>query len=121
MAVARGLVEELFVGQSQDGPVTVALERDRHQRLAFRRRMPRPREDETFVRHHLAIDAADVVPLAAGAAHDETESSPDTHVGLDVHRVVDLPRPPPAFYLLRIRPGGVDLRRRRVESPPDGE
>jgi hypothetical protein len=38
VAITRGLVEELFVHQGQQGPVTVTLERDRDQCFSLRSR-----------------------------------------------------------------------------------
>src|SRR6187455_1772286 len=43
--VARGLVEELFVDQCEERTRAVRLDQDRHERLALRRRAPRPGED----------------------------------------------------------------------------
>src|SRR5690242_16087843 len=62
MAIARRLVEEQLVQQRQDGAVAVRLECDGDLRLALRRGLPVPGEDEPFVRHDLAIDAEHVMP-----------------------------------------------------------
>ena len=64
MAIARGLVEELLVDQRQQRSTLVRLDQDGDERLALRRRAPGPGEDELFVAHHLAVDAADVMLLA---------------------------------------------------------
>src|ERR1700688_976213 len=50
MAVAGGLIEELLMMQRQQRAVAIGLQRDRHQRLAFRGRMPCPAEHQKPVR-----------------------------------------------------------------------
>src|SRR5262249_41403302 len=82
MTVARGFVEELLVGQREQGPVAVAFELDRHQRFALRRGPPGPGENELPVRHDLAERSAHVVLLAARRAHHDAIAAADTGVGL---------------------------------------
>ncbi len=53
VAIARFLVEELLMQQSQDHAVTVGFGDGSDQRLALRRRTPRPREHQSLVRHDL--------------------------------------------------------------------
>src|SRR5882757_6496051 len=64
VAIACGLVEQLFVVQGEKRAVTVRLKRHRDQRFTLRRRMPGPAENKFPVRHHVAIDAADLVMSA---------------------------------------------------------
>src|SRR6266567_6548653 len=58
MVVAGGLIKELGVMEDHQCAGTVRLQRDRHQRFAFRRRVPGPGEDQKLIRHNLAIGAA---------------------------------------------------------------
>src|SRR4051812_40959793 len=58
MVVARGLVEELLVGEDHQGACAVGLDRHPDQRFPLGRRVPGPGEHQSLVRHHLAIDAA---------------------------------------------------------------
>src|SRR5436853_7560567 len=64
MTVTGGLVEELFVVEHKQRALTVGLQQHRNQRLAFGGRMPCPTENQPFIRHHLAIDPADLEVLA---------------------------------------------------------
>src|SRR5262245_37791694 len=88
MAVARSFVEELLVGQREQGAVAVARELDRHHRLALGRRPPGPGEYELAVRHHLAEGSAHVVLLAVAApAHHDAIAAADAGVSLRQHRI----------------------------------
>src|SRR4029453_6032802 len=86
MAIARGLVEELLVGEREQGPVAVRLELDRYQRFALGRGSPGPGEHELPVRHHLAKRSAHVVLLAIGRGPHDAIAAADARVGLGQHR-----------------------------------
>src|SRR5258706_3407335 len=85
MAVARGLIEQLLMVEREQRALAVRLQRDRHQRFAFRRRMPGPAEHQPLVRHHLAIDSADLVILVVGRKAD-AEASADPRVDVRLLR-----------------------------------
>src|SRR3982074_822773 len=87
MTVARRFVEELLVGQRQQGAVAVGLELDRHQRFSFRRGPPGPGEDKPAVRHDLAERPAHIVLLAALCAPDAAIAAADARVGLGQYRL----------------------------------
>src|SRR5919112_893399 len=61
VTVTGMLIEELLVRERHDGVVAVGFELDRDERLTLRRGAPRPGKDQLLVRHHLAINAADIV------------------------------------------------------------
>src|SRR5207244_10665393 len=96
VAVARALVEELLVGQRQQPAVTIGLEQHRDQRFALRRRVPCPGEHKLLVRQHLAVDAADLVPLVVGVCNHPIAAT-DAQIGLGLY-ALDLSRPEPARY-----------------------
>src|ERR1700737_100935 len=64
MVVACGCINELGVMEDHQGAGAARLQRDRPQRFALRRRMPGPGEDQPFIRHDLAVDAAGLEILA---------------------------------------------------------
>ena len=66
VVVARGLIDELRVMEGEQGAAAVGPDRHRHLGDALRRRMPGPAEHQPLVRHHLAIDAADLVIFTVG-------------------------------------------------------
>ena len=68
--VARSLVEELLVSQGELRTSAVRSDINGHKRFAFRRRAPCPGEHELPVGHDFAINAAYVMLLPVGAAHD---------------------------------------------------
>ena len=70
MTVARVRVEELLVQQRHDRSVTVAFERQCHQRFALGRGLPGPGENKFLVRDDLPVNPADIVVLAARSSHD---------------------------------------------------
>ena len=121
MVVARLLVEELLVRQRQDGAVIVGLEVDRDLRFALGRALPGPREDQLAVGHDLAIDAAHAVMLAIGRPELHAEAAADPEIGLGDGGVGMAGDAPPADHFFRLRPGLVELRRRRFEAPLEGE
>src|ERR1700682_1707669 len=121
VAVACGLIEELLMVKRQQRTIAVRLQRNRHQRFAFRRRMPRPAEHQPLVRHHLAIDAAGFVILVVGR-EDDAEAPADPRVDVRLHRAnLGVRGPEPTRYFLRVRPRGVDFLRRGIETAFDGE
>src|SRR5262245_64216376 len=70
--VARSLVEELLMREDHQGAVAIGPDRYRHQRPALGRRVPGPAEHQPLMRHHFAIDAADLGMLAG--LHVETDA-----------------------------------------------
>ena len=84
VAVARILVEELLVRQRQQRSTAVGLQQHRDQRFTLRRALPRPGEDDFFVRHHFAIDAADVM-LVAGRDHLDVIAAANAQIGFRAH------------------------------------
>src|ERR1700687_2179636 len=120
VAVAGGLVEELLVGEGQSGAAAIGLDQDGDERLALRRGAPGPSEHELLVRHHLAIDAADVMLLAVDAAHDDAEAAADARVRLGAQGL-DLFRPEPLGYFFGLRPRGVDFSGGCGETTLKGE
>src|SRR5882757_5030501 len=122
VAVARGRIEELLMEQRQQRAGAIRLQRDREQRLALRRRMPGPAEHQPFVRHDLAIDAADLEILAVGACEADAVAAADTQVGLGLHRAfLDAGRSEPRDYFFRVGPRGVDFGGRRIDTTFDRE
>src|SRR5258706_7149700 len=122
MAVARGLIEQSLVVQSEQRAAAVRLQRDRYQRFAFRGRMPGPAEHQPLVRHHLAIDAADFAILTVFLAEAEAVASADPRVDAGLLRACfDRRRHEPARYFLRIGPRRVDFFRRGIETTFEGE
>jgi hypothetical protein len=120
VAITCGFIEELFVHQGEQGPVSVTLERDRYERLSFRSRTPGPSEYQLFVWHHLAIDAADVVLLTIRSAKDDAEAPADADVRLGPQYFSVLGTEP-VRYSRRVRPGPVNFRRQRVQATLEGE
>src|SRR5579871_813491 len=116
MALARRLIEQLLMLQREQRALAIRLQRDRHLRFTLGRRMPGPAEDEAPVRHHLAVDAADLIIFAC-RGEAEAEASADPHIRLGLQRVRARVRPAePAHYFLRVGPGGKDLFGRRVDA-----
>src|SRR5262245_11451121 len=84
--------------------------------------MPGPAEHETMARHEFAIDAADLVLLAALAGEVDAVAAPDSEVDRGRDRgLVCLARPKPARYSLWVRPRAVHLGGRRFEPSLEGE
>src|SRR5260370_39737075 len=83
--------------------------------------MPRQTEYPPPIRHHFAIDAAGFVILVVGREAD-AEASADPRVDVRLHRANPGVRgSEPTRHFLRVRPRGVDFRRRRIETTFDGE
>src|ERR1043166_7164861 len=120
MTVARGFVEELFVREGEQRAVAVRPDENRDERFPFRRRVPRPGKHEFLVRHDLAVDAVDLMPLAVGALRGNLVAAADAHVSLHAS-ARDIRRRKPPLYLFWAAPRGEDFRGRRVEAPLDGE
>jgi hypothetical protein len=83
--VASGLVGKLFVAEGHQRADRVRLERNRHKGLTLGRRMPGPGELQPLVRHHLAIDATDLMIFAAlciGEADAVSAAAPCVEIGL---------------------------------------
>src|SRR6476660_9389723 len=122
VAVARGLIEQLLVMEREQRAAAVRLQRDRHQRFAFRGRMPGPAEHQPLVRHHLAIDAADFAILSVFLAEAEAVAPADPRVDAGMLRAwLDRRRREPARYFLRVGPRRVDFLRRGIETTFEGE
>src|SRR3954451_25322355 len=66
VTITRALVEELLVRQRQQRAIAIGLEQHRDQRFALRRAVPSTGEYEFLVRPHLAVDAANLVPVLFG-------------------------------------------------------
>src|ERR1700738_5176531 len=121
VSIARGLIEQLLVGQREQRAVTVRLQRDRDQRFAFRGRMPGPAEHQFLVRNHLAVDTANFVVLVIGGEADAvTAAGPRVDLRLKRARL-GVRASEPADYFFRVGPRGVDFRRRRIETTFEGE
>src|SRR5258708_6453107 len=120
MAVARFLVEKLLMRERKQCAIAVALERQRHQGLALRRRLPGPGEHQLLVRHDLAIDAADVVFFSVRCFHEPTITAADARIAFGAEHL-DFAGTHPARYFFRVRPRLEDFRWRRVEPALDGE
>src|SRR3954469_14943778 len=102
VAIARGLVEELLMVQRQQCAGTVRLQRNGEKRFAFGRRMPGPAEHQPFVRHDLAIDAADLDFFTVGGLETDAVASADAQIRLRLHRaLLDLRRAEPRDYFFR--------------------
>src|SRR6476660_8030503 len=122
MVVARGLIEQLLVVEREQRAVAVGLQGDRHQRFTFRRRMPGPAEHQPLVRHHLAIDAADIVILTVFLAEADAVTPADPGVDVRLLRAwLDRRWREPARHSLRVGPRGVDFLGRRIETTFEGE
>ena len=122
VVVAGGLIEQCLMVQRQQRAPAVGLQRHRHQRFAFRGRMPGPAEHQFFVRHHLVIDPADFMILSVAVGEADTKSPADPRIDNGVHRAgLDLRRPEPARYFFRVGPRRVDFLRRRMETAFEGE
>src|SRR5262245_60542849 len=120
VAVACFLVEELLVEEREHRAVAVDLQGDRHPRLPLGRALPRPSEHELLVRHHLAVDAADIMLLAVRRAHVKVVVPAHARFGLGAGRY-DLLRPNPARYFFGVGPRGIDFFGRRIETTFEGE
>src|SRR5258708_39574815 len=121
VAVAGDLIEQLLVRKREQRAVAIGLQRHRHQRFAFRRRVPRPAEHQPLVRYHLAIDAADFVVLVVGRKADtKTSTDPRVDVGAERGRLA-VGAPEPSDYFLRVDPRGVDFRRRGIGTTVEAE
>src|SRR5258708_3218545 len=121
VAVTRGSIEQLLVMYGQQRAVAIRLQRHRHLRFAFRRRVPGPAEHQTLVRHHLAIGPADFVIFGIGGEAD-AKTPADFWVDVGLKRVTfGVRTPEPLDYFLRVGPRGVDFRRGGIEAALEGE
>src|SRR5688572_17491036 len=112
MAVARLLVEELFVPEVELGAAGHALEFDRHQRHPLRRGVgPAPAEDQPAIRDDLLVNARAFVVLARRAAEYDAKAPAHAHVELRDGDRVSGARAPPLFQSLRVGPRPPDLFR----------
>ena len=99
MAVARGLVKELFVTEDEPGTAACRLEPDRHQRLALRRGAPGPGEGQQGRETNLAVDAADVMAFTVAGDEGDPVAATDLDIDVDVEdrltacEIVYLPEP----------------------------
>ena len=116
----HGVACDLLVSQSQQRPVAVRLEIDRHQRFGLAWAGPVPGKGQLPARHHLAIDAADVALLAVDHSKDDAKAPACPQVGLGMQRWPPI-GPKPAHDLFRVRPCGVDFRRRRPDVALEDE
>jgi hypothetical protein len=89
--VARGLIEELIMDEGEERARALRLDNNGHERLAFRRRAPRPSEHNLLIGHYLTVNAAYVVLVAVGSTHDDVEAAAHARIrvgtqGLDLFR-----------------------------------
>src|SRR5665648_122280 len=120
MAIARGLVEELLVNQSEERAVAIGLDENGHQGLALGHGAPRPGEHQLLVGDHLAIRAADVMLLAVLGVEGNGVAAAGPHIGLG------MPHGPgigaePSHDFFGVGPGGVDRFGRGIETTFEGE
>src|SRR5262245_46386637 len=120
VAVAGRLVEELLVAEGEERSGTLRFDINAHQRLAFRRRSPGPAEHKLPVPDHFAIDAAHIVLLAIGAAHEDVKAAADARINL-CQQPFDLHRSKPDLQFFRVGPRCVDFLGGRIETTFDGE
>ena len=82
MPIAGSLIEELLMDEGEERARALRLDNNGHERLAFRRRAPRPSEDDLLIGYHLTVDAAHVLLPAVGSTHDDAE--PAAHARIRV-------------------------------------
>src|ERR1700680_1165814 len=121
MAVTRGSIEQLLVMHGQQRAAAIRFQRHCYLRFTFRRRVPRPAEHQTLVRHHLALGPADFVIFGIGGEAD-AKMPADLWVDFGLKRVTfGVRTTEPLDYFLRVGPRGVDFRRRGIKAALEGE